>query len=90
MHIVERDKSDRDKVTVMEQRVLKDEEADKLIIDLLKQAGHPLSTREVQEETQKKLVRCPDSTVVFLNKLRLKGAIHGEMSRERRGWIWWV
>jgi hypothetical protein len=74
----------------MENRVLKDEEADQLIIQLLKDAVRPLTTREVQEETQKRLVRCPDSTVVFLNKLRLKGVVHGEMSKERRGWIWWV
>ncbi len=90
VHIRERDKSDWGDVSGMEQRVLKDEEADKLIIDLLLQAGRPLTTREVQEETQKRLVRCPDSTVVFLNKLRIKGVIHGEMSKERRGWIWWV
>jgi hypothetical protein len=74
----------------MENRVLNDEEADQLIIQLLKDAGRPLTTREVQEETQKKLVRCPDSTAVFLNKLRLRGVVHGEMSKERRGWIWWV
>lgn len=74
----------------MENRVLKNEEADQLIIELLKDAGCPLTTREVQKETQKRLVRCPDSTVVFLNKLRLKGVVHGEMSKERRGWIWWV
>ena len=74
----------------MGERVLRDEEADQLIIQLLRDAGRPLTTREVQEETQKRLVRCPDSTVVFLNKLRLAGVIHGEMSKERRGWIWWV
>jgi hypothetical protein len=84
------DKSDGDAVFNMEQRVLKDEEADQLIINLLREAGRPLTTREVQEETQKRLVRCPDSTVVFLNKLRLRGVVHGEMSKERRGWIWWV
>jgi hypothetical protein len=74
----------------MEHRVLKDEEADQLILQLLREAGRPLTTREVQEETQKRLVRCPDSTVVFLNKLRLKGIVHGEMNKERRGWVWWV
>lgn len=66
------------------------EEAEKLIVQLLIDAGHPLTTREVQEETQKRLVRCPDSTAVFLNKLRLKGIIKGELSREKRGWVWWV
>jgi hypothetical protein len=74
----------------MGERVLRDEEADQLIIQLLRDAGRPLTTREVQEETQKRLVRCPDSTVVFLNKLRIRGVVHGEMSKERRGWIWWI
>jgi hypothetical protein len=74
----------------MEKRVLKGEEADQLILQILKEAGYPLTTREVQEETQKRLVRCPDSTAVFLNSLRLSGAIHGEMSKERHGWIWWI
>ncbi len=74
----------------MEHRIVRGDEADQLIITLLKEAGHPLTTREVQEETQKRLVRCPDSTAVFLNNLRLKGLVHGEMSKERRGWIWWI
>ncbi len=74
----------------MENRLLKGEEADELIIQLLKEVGRPLTTREVQEETQKRLVRCPDSTVVFLNKLRLRSIVNGEMSKERRGWIWWI
>ncbi len=74
----------------MERRILKGEEADQLIIQLLKEANRPLTTREVQAETEKRLVRCPDSTVVFLNNLRIKGLVKGEMSKERRGWIWWV
>jgi hypothetical protein len=74
----------------METRVIGGEEGEKLILQLLTDAGQPLTTREVQEETQKRLVRCPDSTAVFLNKLRLKGVIKGEMSKERRGWIWWI
>ncbi len=74
----------------MEPRELKGEEASKTIIDILRRAGRPLSTREVQAETQKLLVRCPDSTIVFLNRLRQSGAIHGERSREARGWVWWV
>lgn len=61
-----------------------------MIIQLLKEANRPLTTREVQAETEKRLVRCPDATVVFLNNLRIKGLIKGEMSKEKRGWIWWV
>ena len=71
-------------------RQLEGDEAVQLILDVLRKAGEPLTTREVQAETEKRLVRCPDSTVVFLNRLRSKGIIKGEMSKERRGWIWWI
>jgi len=74
----------------MEPRELRGEEADQLIIQLLRDAGRPLTTREVQAETEKRLVRCPDSTVVFLNKLRIRGEINGERSSEKKGWVWWV
>lgn len=74
----------------MSVRRLEGDEAVDLILQVLKGAGKPLTTREVQRETEKRLVRCPDSTVVFLNRLRIKGVIRGERSRERRGWIWWV
>jgi hypothetical protein len=71
-------------------RKLVGNEAVDLILQVLVEAGKPLTTREVQAETEKRLVRCPDSTVVFLNRLRIKGLINGERSKERKGWIWWV
>jgi hypothetical protein len=74
----------------MEPRELRGEEASRTIIEILRKAGRPLSTREVQAETQKLLVRCPDSTIVFLNRLRQSGDIHGERSSKARGWVWWV
>lgn len=69
---------------------LKGEEAERLIVDILSSAGRPLTTREIQAETEKRLVRCPDSTVVFLNRLKNKGLIKGELSASKRGWVWWV
>jgi len=74
----------------MEPRELKGDEAAQTIIGILREAGRPLSTREVQAETQRLLVRCPDSTIVFLNRLRLSGDIKGIRSKEARGWVWWV
>jgi hypothetical protein len=71
-------------------RKLVGNEAVDLILKVLGEAGAPLTTREVQAETERRLVRCPDSTVVFLNRLRIKGLINGERSRERKGWIWWL
>ena len=74
----------------MSLRGLEGDEAANLIVQVLREAGRPLTTREVQGETKKRLVRCPDSTAVFLNRLRTRGVIKGERSKERRGWIWWV
>jgi hypothetical protein len=74
----------------MEIRRLNGDEATNLILDVLREAGMPLSTREIQQQTEKKLVRCPDNTIVFLNRLRLKGVIKGERNKEKRGWVWWV
>ncbi|MCX6642724.1 MAG: hypothetical protein NTV15_04985 [Candidatus Bathyarchaeota archaeon] len=74
----------------MEPRILRGDEADKLIIQLLKDAGKPLTSREVQAETEKRLVRCPDTTVVYLNRLRINGVIKGEMNKEKRAWLWWI
>ncbi len=69
---------------------LVEDEAVGFVLSVLKRAGRPLTTREVQEEADRRLIRCPDSTPVFLNKLRLNGVIKGEYSKERKAWIWWV
>jgi hypothetical protein len=71
-------------------RSLSEEEAIQLILSILKAAGKPLTTKEIEEETRKRLVQCPDKTPVFLNMLRLKGTIKGQLSAERRAWIWWI
>jgi repressor of nif and glnA expression len=74
----------------MDYKKLSGKEGTDLIIKILKEAQRPLSTREIQQETQKRLVRCPDSTIVYLNRLRLKGVINGERRKEMRGWVWWI
>ena len=74
----------------MEPRQPEGDEAVDDILGILRKAGEAVTTREVGEEMRKLQLRCPDSTIVFLNKLRLKGVIHGERSKERRGWIWWI
>ena len=74
----------------MDTRVPEGDEAIETILSILKKAGKPITTREVGEEMQKLQLRCPDSTIVFLNKLRKKGVINGERSKELRGWIWWT
>ena len=74
----------------MDARIPEGDEAIEAILGILKRAGKPVTTREVGEEMQKLQLRCPDSTIVFLNRLRKKGVINGERSKELRGWIWWT
>jgi len=74
----------------MSLKKLGEKEAVELVISILKEAGKPLTTREIEEETRKHMVSCPDKTPVFLNKLRIKGIVEGQLSAERRGWIWWI
>jgi hypothetical protein len=74
----------------MEPRKAEGNEAVDAILDILRRAGKPVTTREVGEEMQKLQLRCPDTTIVFLNRLRKDSVINGERSKELRGWIWWV
>ena len=67
-----------------------DDEAVQAILSILRKAGEPITTRTVGEEMQKLQLRCPDTTIVFLNRLRKRGLINGERSKEKRGWVWWV
>ena len=74
----------------MSLKKLSEKEAIELVISILKKAGKPLTTREIEEKTRKQMVSCPDKTPIFLNRLRLKGIVKGQLSAERRGWIWWI
>ena len=67
-----------------------DDEAVQAILSILREAGEPISTRTVSEKMRERQLRCPDTTIVFLNRLRQRGLIHGERSREQRGWVWWI
>jgi hypothetical protein len=67
-----------------------EDEAAQAILRILRNADSPKTTREIGEEMQKLQLRCPDSTIVFLNRLRQRGFIYGKRSKEKRGWIWWI
>jgi hypothetical protein len=69
---------------------LTEADAEELICILLKEASNPLTTREIEERVQGQGKQCPDSAVRFLSKMRYKGIIMGTLSKEHRGWIWWV
>ncbi|HDP96991.1 MAG TPA: hypothetical protein ENN25_04775 [Euryarchaeota archaeon] len=68
-------------------KTLTEPDAERFVIELLRMRG-PMTTREIEEIAQKEGKRCPDETVLFLTKLRSKGIIKGEISEERRGWVW--
>jgi len=69
--------------------VMSGREAESFVVQLLAKQG-PLSTMEVEKLARKQHKRCPDQTVLFLTKMKKKGLIKGEVSYERRGWVWWV
>ena len=71
-------------------RKLGEKEATEIILNILKKTEKPLTTREIEDATKKLLVSCPDSTPVFLNRLRIQEIIQGQLSRERKAWVWWV
>lgn len=68
---------------------LTEEEAERLVIEILRSKG-PMTSWEIDDMMRDRDAECPDSSVLFLSKLRMKGRIKGEISKERRGWIWWV
>jgi len=70
-------------------RVLSESEAERFVINLLRSHGR-MTTKEIEVNAREKGKRCPDETVLFLTKLRSRGKIKGEISQERRGWVWWI
>ena len=64
-------------------------EAERFILGLLR-AGGRMTTMEVNSAAAGQGRRCPDETPRFLMKLKLKGIICGEVSQEKRGWVWWA
>ena len=69
--------------------VMTDAEAEAFVVGLLKDRG-PLSTVEIEKLALERRARCPDQTVLYLTKLMHRGVIRGEVSFERRGWVWRV
>ena len=68
----------------------KSEDSDFIVTSILREAGGPLTTRELQNEVQKVTSFCPSSSVVGLNILRIAGVIKGKRAEEKKGWIWWI
>jgi uncharacterized protein YbbK (DUF523 family) len=65
-------------------------EGPELIKSILREAGGPMTTRELQAEVRKVVPVCPSASVVGLNILRIAGAIKGKRSEGKKGWIWWI
>jgi len=68
-------------------RVLSESEAERFVVNLLKAHGQ-MTTKDIESNAREEGKRCPDETVLFLTKLRSRGTIKGEISQEKRGWVW--
>ena len=60
-----------------------------LIVSILREAKKPLTTRQLQQETQKLVPFCASDNVIALNLMRIRGTIKGKLT-ENRSWIWWM
>jgi hypothetical protein len=60
-----------------------------LIVSVLREAGQPLTTKQLQGDVKKVQPRCLASSVVALNLMRIRGTIKGKRA-EDRSWVWWV
>jgi hypothetical protein len=65
------------------------QEIEHYVVQLLSE-GRKMSTKEIVDLAEKDGISCPDEPVRFLNKMRLKGEIKGQLSLEQKGWLWWV
>lgn len=65
------------------------QEAERFVLDFLDD-GRKHTTQEVDAASRREGKRCPDATVRFLAKLRLRGKIDGELSMPHRTWLWWL
>jgi len=61
-----------------------------LVVSILREAGKPLTTRQLNEEVHKVNPLCLASSVVALNMMRITGVIKGKRSDDKNSWIWWV
>ncbi len=60
-----------------------------LIVAILREAGKPMTTRELQEEVHRHVSFCISDSVVALNLLRVSGTIKGKRN-EHGSMLWWV
>jgi hypothetical protein len=70
-------------------RKMSDEEAEQKVVALLQERGK-MTSLEVDSNFKDSGEKCPDSIVAFLASMRRKGLIKGEVSKEKKGWVWWV
>lgn len=67
--------------------MMTEKQAEATVIALLSEKG-PMTTAEIERVVASSGRRCPDKTVLFLTKMKGKGLVKGEVSQERRGWLW--
>jgi hypothetical protein len=65
------------------------QELEDWLIKLLQEKGK-MTTQQIKDIAENEGLSCPDEPVRFLNKLRVKGIIKGQISIEHKGWLWWV
>ena len=63
-------------------------QSERIILSILSEETRDMTTDEVRASAVKRLIQCPDSTIAFLNRLRIKKKVKGAFSKDRKGWVW--
>ncbi len=64
-------------------------ESEDAVLKLLSEHGE-MSTKEVEDAVAEMGVKCSETIVRLLKKLQYEGKVEGGISREKRGWGWWL
>ncbi len=67
-------------------RKMSKEEAEEKVIALLRRRGK-MSSFEIDTHFKERDEECPDALVAFLARMKTRGKLKGEVSREKRGWV---
>lgn len=70
-------------------RRMPEKEAEERVIVLLRERGK-MTSFEIDTFFKDRDEECPDGLVAFLARMKTRGKIKGEVSKEKRGWVWWV
>ena len=69
-------------------KILSNSEAEAFVLRILREANRPMSMSEIKERVGD--AECRDGLPRLLGKMRYKNLIKGQISTEKKEWVWWL